>query len=329
MKNILITGGAGYIGSHVSEYFLKKNLNVFIIDNLSSGYKKLINKKSRFFNIDINNTKKISKIILSYKIDTIVHLAASLDVNESLKKPKKYYKNNVHGTKSLLKACYKTEVKNFIFSSTAAVYKDKVFKVKENTIKKPKSIYGKTKLKAEEIIKKFAKKNKINYAILRYFNVVGASLSNKIGQINSYDLLFKNLSQTILKPLPLINIYGNNYKTKDGTCIRDFINVIDIADIHFKVLKKINKTSKSIILNCGYGKGKSVLNVVKTFEKISKKKVKIVFKKRRKADLEQIIADTNLLKRFLSWSPKYDNLNLTVRSCLKWEKKIRNINAKY
>ena len=141
--------------------------------------------------------------------------------------------------------------------------------------------------------------------------------------------MFKNLSQTILKPLPLINIYGNNYKTKDGTCIRDFINVIDIADIHFKVLKKINKTSKSIILNCGYGKGKSVLNVVKTFEKISKKKVKIVFKKRRKADLEQIIADTNLLKRFLSWSPKYDNLNLTVRSCLKWEKKIRNINAKY
>ena len=329
MKNILITGGAGYIGSHVCEFFLKKNLKVFVLDNLTSGYKRLINKKSKFFKCNINNISKVSKILKINDIDTIVHLAANLDVNESLKKPKKYYRNNVLGTQSLLESCKRSKVKNFIFSSTAAVYKDKIFKVKEGTIKKPKSVYGKTKLKAEAIIKRFSRKGRINFAILRYFNVVGASMTNKIGQINNYDLLFKNLAKSIIKPSPKINIYGNDYNTKDRTCIRDFINVSDIAEIHYKALKKINKTGKSIILNCGYGKGLSVLKVVKAFEKVAKKRFKIVYKKRRKADLEQIIADNTLLKRTLNWHPKYNNLDLTVKSCINWEKKIKKIYAKY
>jgi UDP-glucose 4-epimerase len=329
MKNILITGGAGYIGSHIVELLISKNLNVIIIDNLISGYKKLINKKAKFFEIDIKNSKKIKEIIIENKIDSVIHLAASLDVNESQINPKKYYQNNVEGTQYLINACKKTSVKNFIFASTAAVYKDKIFKVSEKSPLKPKSFYGKTKLKSEIIIKKSFKKIKINYAILRYFNVVGSSFTKKIGQINKYDLLFKNLSSACLKKRPSIFIYGNDYKTKDGTCVRDFIHVSDLADIHWLILKKINKINKSVILNCGYGKGFTVLEIANAFKKISSPNLKIKFKIRRKADLEEIIANNTNLKKFIKWKPRYNNLRLMVKSCINWEKKIKKIYAKY
>jgi UDP-glucose 4-epimerase len=195
VKKILITGGAGYIGSHVAEILLKKNKEVFLIDNLSTGHRKLINKKAKFFKLDISNKKQIKEILYKYKIDSIIHLAANLIIGEGQKKPKKYYKNNVLGTKKLLDACKNCSVKNFIFSSTAAIYKEGQYKVSENSIIKPKSIYGKTKIKAEKLIQSFAKKNKINYGILRYFNIAGASSSKKIGLINKKsDHLFKNFS---------------------------------------------------------------------------------------------------------------------------------------
>ena len=328
MKNILITGGAGYIGSHIVELLVNKRFNVFIVDNLSTGYKRLINKKAKFFNLNINNFLKIRKIIQENKINSVIHLAANLDVNESQKKPKKYYLNNVNATHTLIRAMKDSNVKNFVFSSTAAVYKDKIFKVNENSATKPKSIYGKTKLKAENLIKKNLKKSGINFAILRYFNIVGSSNSKKIGQINKYNLLFKNLAAATLKKNSSINIYGNNYNTKDGTCIRDFIHVSDISDIHIKVLSKINKINKSITLNCGYGIGRTVLEVVKTFIKISNKNLLINYKPRRKADLEQIISNPNKLKKFLRWKPKFNNLPLMVKSCIQWEKQIKNIHVK-
>lgn len=322
MKNILITGGAGYIGSHIIESLNKNKYKTFILDNLSSGYKELINKKSIFFKVDLNNVKRIKTIIKKNKIESVIHLAALLDINESQKNPKKYIDNNFIGTKKLLEACVESNIKNFIFSSTAAVYKDGTYKVKENSILKPKSVYGKTKLNAEKIIEKELKKNKINYAILRFFNVCGASPSNKIGQINSYDLLFKNLASSVLKKNPKINIYGNNYNTKDGTCIRDFIHVSDISDIHIKILKKISKIKKSYILNCGYGIGRSVKEIVKSFEKISNKKIKIIYKKRRNADLSQIIANNNKLLELIKWKPKFNNLSIMVKTSIIWEKKL-------
>ena len=149
VRNILITGGAGYIGSHITEILLKKNKKVFLIDNLSTGHRKLINKKAKFFKLNIHNKNRIKKIIKKYKIDSILHLAAHLIIGEGQKKPKKYFKNNVLGTQKLLEACKKTTVKNFIFSSTAAIYKEGQYKVTENSLIKPKSIYGKTKIKAE------------------------------------------------------------------------------------------------------------------------------------------------------------------------------------
>jgi len=321
IKNILITGGAGYIGSHISEILVKNKKKIYIVDNLSTGYRSLINKKAKFFKLNINNNKNIKKIIKENKIDSVIHLAASLIISEGEKYPKKYYRNNVIGTQNLLKACSDSTIRNFIFSSTAAIYRDGQFKVTENSIIKPKSVYGKTKVKCEKIIRSFCKRKNINYGILRYFNIAGSSPSGKIGLINKSDHLFKNFSREIMKKRPVLKIYGDDYKTKDGSCIRDFIHVSDIAEIHFKVLEKIDKTNKSKILNCGYNKGTSVLEVAKEFKKQSSKKVKILITKRRKADLVKIIASNNKLMRFVRWKPKFNNLRKIVKSCLIWEKR--------
>ena len=320
-KNILITGGAGYIGSHISEVLIKNKKKIYIADNLSSGHRRLINKKAKFFKVDILKNEKIRDIILKNKIDSVIHLAANLIIGEGEKYPKKYFRNNVLGTKNLLVACKNTTIKNFVFSSTAAVYKDGQYKVDEKSVIKPKSVYGKTKIKAEKIIKKFCKRNKINYCILRYFNIAGSSPSGKIGLINKSDHLFKNFSREIIKKKPILKIYGNNYDTKDGSCIRDFIHVSDVAEIHYKVLEKINKLNNSKILNCGYNRGVSVLEVAKAFKKQTSKKVEILVSNKRKGDLVKIIASNKKLKKFIKWKPKFNNLNTIVKSCINWEKR--------
>ena len=320
MKNILVTGGAGYIGSHIVEQLVKKSfLNIFIVDDLSTGNKRLISKKANFIKANINKTQLIKKIILKNKIDTIIHLAAKTIVTESEKKPKLYYNVNVLGTRSLLNAAKNSSVKNFLFSSTAAVYGSKIRYVNENSRTLPDSVYGKTKLQAENLVKKEFKKN---YIILRYFNVVGASPSKKIGLINKYGQLFKNFAVEILKKKPKLNVYGNDYNTADGTCVRDFIHVSDLADIHLKVLFKVSKKNKSIILNCGYGKGFSVLEVVNNFKKFSKNKVLVKFEKRRKAEIVESVANVIKLKKYLKWRPKFFNLSRMIKNSIDWEKKL-------
>jgi len=322
MKNILVTGGAGYIGSHIVEKLVeKKSLKIFIVDNLSTGHKRLINKKAIFLKADINQTQIIKNILLANNIDTIIHLAAKTIVIESEKKPKLYYKINVEGTKSLLNAAKDSSVKNFLFSSTAAVYGSKIRYVNENSITSPDSIYGRTKLKAESLVKKLFKKN---YIILRYFNVVGASPSKKIGLINRYGQLFKNFALEILKKKPTLSVYGNDYNTFDGSCIRDFIHVTDLADIHLKILSKVDQNNKSVLLNCGYGKGFSVLEVVNQFKKFSKNKVTVKFKPRRKAEIIESVANVSKLKNYLKWKPKFSNLSKIIRNSIDWEKRLKN-----
>ena len=321
LKNILITGGAGYIGSHISEILIKEKKNIFILDNLSTGHKKLINKKAKFFLGDITNKNIIKKIVKNHNIDSVIHLAAALSVGESQKKPNKYKWINLEGTKRLLSSIKNSNVENIIFSSTCAVYKDGLDKVSETSKLKPTSVYGKTKLTGEKLIKKFCKINKINYGILRFFNVAGASSTGKIGQINRGDQLFKNLSLELNKKYPIFKIYGDDYNTKDGTCIRDYIHVSDIAKIHFKVLKKISKNKSSVTFNCGYSKGVSVKDVIKAFKKNTKKSFSVKILKRRKGDMAKITANSSKLKKFISWKPKYNNLNKIVKSCLNWEKR--------
>ena len=275
--NILITGGAGYIGSHIAEELLKNN-KVFVIDNLSTGYERLILKKTEFYKIDIRSTEELKKIILKKKIETIIHLAAKLSLQEAQKKPKQYKNNNIFGTKSLLKAIKGSNVKKIIFSSTAAVYSgNKDVACSEILKPKPINLYGKTKLIGENLIKSFGKKNNIKTVILRYFNVVGASKSGKIGPIKNYNQLFKKLSNINLKKNPFVSVYGNNHNTEDGSCVRDFIDINDIVEIHKLILKKYNNFKNGEIINCGYGEGISVFKVINIFSKISKKKLKLIF----------------------------------------------------
>ena len=321
VKNILITGGAGYIGSHISEILIQKKKKIFILDNLSTGHRRLINKKAKFILGDITNRHIIKKILKNHKIDSVIHLAAALSVGESQKKPNKYKRINIEGTKRLLISINNSNVKNIIFSSTCAVYKDGLDRVSESSKLKPTSVYGKTKLIGEKLIKKFCKRNRINYGILRFFNVAGASPTGKIGQINKGDQLFKNLSLELNKRYPVFKVYGDDYNTKDGTCIRDYIHVSDIAKIHYEVLKKINKINNSVIFNCGYSKGISVKEVIEAFKKNTRKKIIVRILKRRKGDMAKITANSSKLRKFIKWKPKYDNLNKIVKSCLYWEKR--------
>ena len=322
MTNILITGGAGYIGSHIVEQLVKNKKNVIILDNLVTGYKKLINKKAIFIKADIKNRSKIKKIIKDFDINSIVHLAAHLNVSEAEKNKKKYYQNNIIGTKNLLEACKNTNVKNIIFSSSCSIYGNVKGSVGEKRKPNPQGYYGYTKYKGEELVKKLSLKYKFKYGILRYFNVAGASPSGKIGEIEkSHGHLIKNLAIQSLKKKPKIKIFGNDYKTKDDTCIRDYVHVSDLADIHIKGLNYLQKKQKSFILNCGYGKGYSVQQIVNIFKKI-KKDVEVQYQIRRLGDIAQVYANTKKFKKILKWRPKYNNIKLIIQSAIKWKKKL-------
>jgi len=325
MKNILVTGGAGYIGSHIVEQLIKKKEKVIILDNLVTGYKKLINKNAKFIKADIKNKSQIIKIIKNNNITSIIHLAASLNISEAEINKKKYFINNITGTKNLLDACKNSKVKNILFSSTCNIYGNVKGSVSENRKPNPGGYYAYTKYKGEELIKKLSTKYKFNYGILRYFNVAGASNSGKIGEIEtSYGHLIKNLAIKSLEKKPKVKIFGNNYKTKDGTCIRDYIHVSDLADIHVKGLNFLNSNNKSFILNCGYGKGYSVQQIVDIFKKI-KNGVEIQYLKRRPGDIASIYANTKKFKKVLKWKPKYNNIKLIIKSTIRWEKKLKTL----
>lgn len=321
--NILVTGGAGYIGSHVVELLVKKKYNVIIFDNLITGHKKLINERAQFIKGDIKNFNKLSKVIKNFKINSIIHLAAFLNVSEAEKNKNKYYKNNVIGTLNLVKACENSNVRNIIFSSSCSVYGNVNGSVKETAKTNPKGYYAYTKLKSEKIIEEYSKKLNYKYIILRYFNVAGASKSGKIGQIErSHGQLIKNLAITSLKKNPKINIYGKDYNTRDGTCIRDYIHVSDLAEIHAKFIQHQFKNKKSLVVNCGYGRGYSVKEVVDIF-KLIKKNVVVSYQKRRDGDVGQVFANTKKLKKLIKWVPKFNNMKNIILSSIEWEKKIR------
>ena len=322
--NILITGGAGYVGSHIAEQLVNKKYDIIILDNLKTGHKKLINKKAIFIKGDIKNKKLLIRIIKRYNIQRIIHLAALLNVNEAERNKLKYEINNIQGTRNLIFACKNLNVRNLIFSSTCSIYGYTKGSVSERKKPNPQGYYARTKLKGEELIKKYSKKYKFKYAILRYFNVAGASRSGKIGEIEaSHGHLIKNIAIQSLKKKPIINIFGNNYPTKDGTCVRDYIHISDLADIHIKGLDYLEKNKKSFILNCGYGKGYSVLEIVNIFKKI-KKNLIINYQKRRPGDIAQVYSNTKKLNQLLKWKPKYNDMNEIIKSAINWEKKLQN-----
>lgn len=321
MKIILVTGGAGYIGSKISHDLTDLGYKVIIIDNLTTGHKNLINKKAIFFKFDIGDKKKLSDVFQKYKIKTVIHLAGSLSVEESMKNPFKYYLNNVVSTKNLLEVCGLNNVEKFIFSSTCAIFGEGVKKVNALSMPNPTSHYGLTKFLCEQLIENYSKKFKFIYFNLRYFNVVGADNKLRVGPINQSGQLFKNLATNAKKKIFKLNVYGKNYNTKDGTCIRDYIDINDLSKIHINCLET-KSIKKSISLNCGYGKGYSVLEIIKKFEKITGKKIKKIFRKARDGDVSEIICIPTRSSKLKKLYSNINNLENSVKSSLEWEKKI-------
>mgnify|MGYP006078690909 CR=1 FL=1 len=325
-QNILITGGAGYIGSHVSNLLLDNNYNVTIIDNLITGSENLIPKKADFFNCDISDQKEVSKIINQKKFDLVMHFAGLIRVDESVKQPDKYYEFNYEKAKTFLNTCFENNLKKVIFSSTASIYGNpKEDKVSENNIVNPLNPYAKSKLRLENFLIEKSKKEDIKYIILRYFNVAGADEKMRTGLISKYSThLIKIASEVAIGKREKIIINGDDYDTIDGTAVRDYIHVSDLSDIHLISGKDLIKNSQSNIFNCGYGVGFSVKQVIENYNKILKNKIRSEIGTRRPGDSKSIVANSDKFYQKFLWKPKYNDLKYILNTAYNWEKKINN-----
>ncbi len=323
--NILITGGAGYIGSHVVKQLGElTDHRITTLDNLSTGNKDAV-LYGEFIEEDLANFSEIEKIFKVKNFDAVMHFAGSIVVPESVVNPMKYYMNNTVNTASLLNLCNIYRVKKFIFSSTAAVYgepENKNVNIGELTKTAPINPYGMTKLMIECIIKDlgFANPN-FKYVILRYFNVAGADLDGRIGQdFPDATHLIKVAAQTVCGMRDKIYIFGDDYNTEDGTCIRDYIHVDDLSSAHLSALKYLDNNN-SDIFNCGYGYGFSVKEVIDTMKKVSGKDFQVEITGKRAGDPAQLVSDNNKIISKMHWKPQYDNLEVICKTALDWEKK--------
>lgn len=324
MKNILLTGGAGYIGSHVVNLLVDQGYNVTIIDSLITGNKTLINPKAKFINCDIADRENISKVLLNDKFDIVMHFAGLIRVDESVKEPEKYNEFNFEKAKIFLNTCIEYGLKKVIFSSTASVYGNPVSdNVSENDELNPLNPYAETKLKLENYLINKSKSENITYIILRYFNVAGSDEKLRSGLISKYSThLIKIASEVAVGKRDEITINGDDYDTKDGTTIRDYIHISDLADIHLVSAKYLLDKNQSNIFNCGYGKGYSVKEVIDTYNKILDKKIKSTIGPRRQGDSKMVVADPSKFNKTLNWQPKFNNLEYILKTAYEWEKKI-------
>ncbi len=317
---ILITGGAGYIGSHTVELFGKLGHDIMVIDNLSKGHKEAV-LYGKLVVADTGNKEKMKELLSSFKPDAVIHFAASIEVGESVKDPAKFFENNTVNTLRLLEAMVETKVNNFIFSSTAAVYGNPIkVPIPETHPTNPINPYGKSKLFIEKILEDFNKSYGLNYISLRYFNAAGADPKGRIGESHNPET---HLIPLILKAAKgereSIKIFGTDYPTPDGTCIRDFIHVCDLADAHLLALEYLLESGESGVFNCGYGKGFSVKEVITTAKKVTGKDFKVDETERREGDPPILVADSTELKEKLNWKPKYEDLEFIIRTAWNWE----------
>ena len=318
--NILLTGGAGYIGSHTTLSLIDKGHSVIVIDNLITGNKTLIPTKAKHFNFDIADENSIQKILKENKFDVVMHFAGLTRVDESVKYPEKYELHNFEKSKIFFSLCIKNNLKKIIFSSSAGVYgNNNSNNLIEESELKPINPYAESKYKIENFL--ISKKDKIDYTILRYFNVAGADKGKRSGLIaKSSTNLIKVLCELAVNKRKKIIINGDDYETKDGTAIRDFIHVTDIADMHVLAANNLLKNRSSNIYNCGYGSGYSVKEVITEMENILKNKLQVEIGPRRPKDIAVSVANSDKFKKEFNWKPRLDNLNIILSSALNWEK---------
>lgn len=328
--NILITGGAGYIGSHVAKAFLEqKKHKITILDNLCKGSIKAINAlksvgEFEFVKQNLEDLDALEKLFDERKFEAVIHFAAFIEVFESMQNPIKYYQNNTANAINLIAMCQKYGVKNFVFSSTAATYGEPdTPQVTEISAQNPINPYGKSKLMSEWVLRDTAVANpNFRYAILRYFNVAGASSDGLIGQnYPNATHLIKVATQTILGKRDKMAIFGDDYETRDGTCIRDYIHVEDLANAHLSALEYI-RANDSEIFNVGYGTGFSVKEVIDVAKSVSGVDFKVEIAPRRDGDPACLIANSDKLRKKTSWKPMRDDLKVIISSALNWEKNV-------
>ncbi len=326
---VLVTGGAGYIGSHMVLALIDANEKVVVLDNLSTGFEWAIAPQAKLVKGDIADEELVGRIIKEHGIEAIVHFAGSIIVPESVTDPLGYYNNNTVKSRALMAAAVKGGVKNFIFSSTAAVYGNpESMPVFETARPAPISPYGTSKLMTEWMLRDAHVAYGLNYVALRYFNVAGADPRGRSGQSTPRAThLIKVACQTVLGQRASMDVYGTDYPTPDGTCLRDYIHVSDLIAAHMDALAHLRKGGESGIFNCGYGKGYSVLEVIKAVEKAAGRPVNHVLGPRRAGDPAGIVAGADRVRDILGWEPKYADLDLIVRSALDWEKHLARRNA--
>jgi UDP-glucose 4-epimerase len=325
---VLVTGGAGYIGSHMVLALLDAGEDVVVLDNLSTGFAWALPPEAELVVGDMGDQDLVARLIREHRIAAIAHFAAKIVVPESVADPLGYYLNNTVKSRALIEAAIRGGVEHFIFSSTAAVYGDVDVKpVAEDAPLNPVSPYGRSKLMTEWMLADAATAHGLRYVVLRYFNVAGADPQGRSGQSTANAThLIKVAAQTALGERPFIEVFGADYPTPDGSCLRDYIQVSDLAAAHLDALTHLRGGGESLILNCGYGRGYSVLEVIDVVKRVSGRDFPVRLSPRRPGDPAAIVAQAERIRERLDWRPRHDDLTQIVAQALAWEQALKTRN---
>jgi UDP-glucose 4-epimerase len=324
MSSILVTGGAGYIGSHVARQLRERGERVVVLDNLSSGFRSAV-LGAQLVVGDTADRELVTRVLAEHEVQTVMHFAAHTIVPESVSNPLKYYGNNTCATRNLLECCDRGGVRHFVFSSTAAVYGIPAEGLaREDSPTAPINPYGLSKLMSEWMLRDLAAASDLRYVALRYFNVAGSDPGGRIGHTApSATLLVKVACQAAAGVRPGVSIFGTDYPTPDGTGVRDYIHVEDLADAHLKALDYLRGGGGSTTLNCGYGHGYSVREVLQMVERVNGEALDVTEQPRRAGDPPSLVAHAERIRDVLGWTPRFDDLELIVRTQLEWERRLQ------
>jgi UDP-glucose 4-epimerase len=320
--SVLVTGGAGYIGSHAAHALVELGESVVVLDDFSSGMRGFIPASAQLVEGSVGDLQRVRRVLAEYRVEAVLHFAGSISVPESVEQPLEYYHNNTANSCVLIRACVDQGVQSFVFSSTAAVYgATDMAPVTEDTPTRPVSPYGRSKLMVEWVLDDTAQAHKLRYAALRYFNVAGIDPKGRTGQPEMQaPHLIKRAAQVAIGRAECLEIYGTDYPTRDGTAVRDYIHICDLVDAHILALQHLRRGGESGIYNCGYGKGCSVLDVVRAFERVTGRALPARHAARRPGDAPFVVADSTRLRKKLGWRPGLDRLDTIVSSALDWER---------
>ena len=324
--SVLVLGGAGYIGSHTSHQLIKNGEDVIIVDNLQTGHIDALHKDAKFYQGDIRDREFMDKVFSENNIEAVIHFAANSLVGVSMQEPLSYYDNNVYGTQAVLETMVKHNVDKIVFSSTAAVYGEpKHIPIQENDETNPTNTYGETKLAMEKMMKWTNKAYGTRYVSLRYFNVAGAIDGGYIGEDHTPEThLIPLILQVPLKKREFITVFGDDYDTHDGSCIRDYIHVIDLANAHIKSLNYLREGNESNIFNLGSGNGFTVKEMIEAAKDATGEEIKVVIGKRRAGDPAKLVASSKKAKEILGWVPEFDSVKKMISDAWTWHKNHPN-----